>query len=77
MPCKLIFTYSFPAHVQREMHRNPREPQGKPEKTLLEISHGVPQHNDDDGGYEGIMGNDSRADTQKQERGKPCRCMQC
>jgi len=53
MPCKLLFTHSFPDIFIEEMHRNPKV-LSMDEKTLLEISSSIPKHSHHDSSYTGI-----------------------
>lgn len=54
IPCKLIFTHSFPAIFIEEMHRNPKV-LSMHEKTLLEISNSIPKHTHYDCSYTGMQ----------------------
>lgn len=54
MPPKLIFTCSFPAIFIEETHRDPKV-LSMNEKTLLEISDGIPKHTRYDCSYTGTQ----------------------
>ena len=54
MPCKLIFTRSFPAIFIEEIHRNLKV-LSMHEKTLLEISNSIPKHTLYDCNYTGMQ----------------------